>query len=89
MITEHNFEAPFELESSNDEEVMLWVFYEYSPLSPQTQTDPEWPAEIDMLGIKINGDYCIDWDKAFSDSELKAIKMLCWDDTEKRLANDE
>ena len=85
MITEHNFETPFELESSNDEEVMLWVFYEYSPLSPQTQTDPEWPAEIDMLSIRINGTYCVDWDKTFTGSELKVIKMLCWEDTDKRL----
>ena len=85
MITEHNFEAPFELESLNDEEVMLWIYYEYSPLSPQTQTDPEWPAEIDMLGIKINGVYCVDWDKTFSGKEIQDIKMLCWDDTEKRL----
>ena len=37
MIAEHNFETPFELSASEDEEVMLWIFYEYSPLSKQTQ----------------------------------------------------
>ena len=89
MITEHNFETPFELESGEDQEVMLWVFYEYSPMSPQTQTDPEWPDEIDILAIKIDGNYCADWDKTFSPKELEEIKLLCWEDTEKRLTPNE
>ena len=85
MITEHSFKTPFELDAKEDEEVELIINYEYSPISRETLTDPEWPAEIDLLGIKINGTYCVDWDKTFSGSELQDIKMLCWDDVEKRL----
>lgn len=36
-------------------EIEVEVFFDYSPFSPQTQTDPECPAEIENISVGIIG----------------------------------
>ena len=87
-MSSHNFEADSSLKSANDQEVTLWIFYDYQPFEPQELNYPGCDAEVDVYEIRINGEPCTEWHKVFSTKELKEIDSLCWDDCKNRMTPD-
>jgi len=70
-----------EWDDGSEDEIV--IEFSYIPKSPQTSTDPEWPAEISVEDIIIQGEGLAPnrsvMKRVEDESDLDMIEHYCWE----------
>lgn len=81
-MSEHTLSMPIEL---NDEDTEIQVSFTYSPHEPQTRTDPENIAEIEVDEITHGNLVLNNWDAQL---DMDVVESKCWEYMEENLGYD-